>query len=152
MVQLSSASSSFVLLLSLLGAAAVAIVSTLDYRKKSRWFAERNAELDRLESELEKMPRVPGSQRFRADPALQAELKGRVADLIRMAPRDRAARLALEQLLMDELVILAQREELLTELAEPTRADSDELASISAQRKALNDFFQHCREGGDGPL
>jgi hypothetical protein len=53
---------------------------------------------------------------------------------------------------MDELVILAQREELLTELAEPTRADSDELATISAQRKALNDLFQHCREGGDGSL
>jgi hypothetical protein len=150
MIQLSSANNSFVLLLSLLGAAAVAIVSTLDYRKKSRWFAERNAELDRLESELEKMPRVPGSQRFRADPALQAELKGRLADLIRRAPGDRAARLALEQLLMDELVILAQREELLTELPEPTRADNDELATISAQRKRLNDLFQHCREGGDG--
>jgi hypothetical protein len=151
MAQPTPASSSFALIVSLLGAAVVAIVSTLDYRKKSRWFAERHAELDRLESELEKIPPVPGSQRFRADPALQTEFKARMSDLIQKAPKDRAARLALEQLVMDELVVLAQREELLTELAEPSGADRDELAAIPAQRKGLNDLLRYCREGGGDP-
>jgi hypothetical protein len=120
----------------------MAIVATLDYRKKARWFAERHAELDRLVAELEKIPPIPGSQRFRSDPALRAEFKSRVLELANRPPTDRVARLALEQLLTDELVVLAQREEVLKELAEPTKADEDELAIIPAQRKTLEELLK----------
>jgi biopolymer transport protein ExbB/TolQ len=127
---------------SLILAIVLAMVATANYRKKARWFAERHAELDRLEAELEKIPPIPGSQRFRSDPALKADFKRRVLELVNRPPTDRAARLALEQLLTDELLVLAQREEVLKELAEPTKADRDELAMIPAQRNALEELFK----------
>lgn len=127
---------------SLILAIVVALVGTLDYRRRARWFAKRHGELDRLEAELENMPPIPGSQRFRSDHALKAEFESRVVELVNRPPTDRAARLALEQLLTDELVVLAQREEVLRDLAEPTKADKDELAVIPAQRKMLGELLK----------
>jgi hypothetical protein len=133
----SSSAHPLILTVSLIVAAVGAVLSTRDYRRKSRLLDTQFAEMMRALEEVAKLPSVPGSQRFRSDPAMRSQVQQQLADLTQRARTDRTARLALGQLVADELVLLDQRAAVLAGVPEQSQEDRDELAAIPATRVAL---------------